>query len=139
MSSSVVKFKPKKNQQINFQRVKIQFYEQTQTHIYTLTPFIPMYTHTHTHSHIEIQSRGHLVADVDPLGITTSAPREIGGTKRRANENVTRKYFNFGKEINSTFLCTVSHTYTHTFTRIHIQKQTNKKTIKPNIFQFFFI
>lgn len=44
------------------------------------------------------QSRGHLVADLDPLGITTSAPQEIGGTKRRANENVTRKYFNFGKD-----------------------------------------
>lgn len=35
---------------------------------------------------------------MDPLGITTSAPKEIGGTKRRANENVTRKYFNFGKD-----------------------------------------
>nr|AHB50494.1 oxoglutarate dehydrogenase [Mayetiola destructor] len=34
------------------------------------------------------QSRGHLVADLDPLGITTSAPKEIGGTKRRANENI---------------------------------------------------
>lgn len=39
-----------------------------------------------------------MVADLDPLGITTSAPKEIGGTERRANENVTRKYFNFGKE-----------------------------------------
>lgn len=39
-----------------------------------------------------------MVADLDPLGITTSAPQEIGSTKRRANENVTRKYFNFGKD-----------------------------------------
>jgi len=44
------------------------------------------------------QSRGHLVADLDPLGITTSAMKEIGGTKRRANENVTRKYFSFGEK-----------------------------------------
>lgn len=42
-----------------------------------------------------------MVADLDPLGITTSAPQEIGGTKRRANENVTRKYFNFGKDYNN--------------------------------------
>lgn len=79
--------------------------KKTHTYIHTHTPFI------HTSKN---QSRGHLVADVDPLGITTSAPREIGGTKRRANENVTRKYFNFGKEINSTFLCTdTPHTHTY--------------------------
>lgn len=39
-----------------------------------------------------------MVADLDPLGITTSAEREIAGGKRRANEKVTRKYFSFGND-----------------------------------------
>lgn len=36
------------------------------------------------------------MADLDPLGITTAQVTELAGIKQRANENVTRKYFNFG-------------------------------------------
>ncbi|XP_037040337.1 2-oxoglutarate dehydrogenase, mitochondrial isoform X1 [Bradysia coprophila] len=44
------------------------------------------------------QSRGHLVADLDPLEITTAQVKEVAGIHRRANENVTRKYFNFDEK-----------------------------------------
>lgn len=36
------------------------------------------------------------MADLDPLEITTAQVKEVAGIHRRANENVTRKYFNFG-------------------------------------------
>lgn len=36
------------------------------------------------------------MADLDPLGITTAEIKAVAGIHRRANENVTRKYFNFG-------------------------------------------
>jgi 2-oxoglutarate dehydrogenase E1 component len=44
------------------------------------------------------QSRGHLMADLDPLGILHSEILKVdgpAGTKRRANEQVTRTYMNF--------------------------------------------
>lgn len=89
------------------------------THTYT-------YINKYTHTHIYIQSRGHLVADVDPLGITTSAPREIGGTKRRANENVTRSYFNFGKETN------IQHFYFQNKKKQTQNTHTQRKKKNPN-------
>lgn len=40
------------------------------------------------------------MADLDPLEITTAQVKEVAGIHRRANENVTRKYFNFGNFTN---------------------------------------
>lgn len=38
------------------------------------------------------QQRGHLVADLDPLGIIQHPVTEMAGIKRRANDLVTRDY-----------------------------------------------
>ncbi|KAG4079658.1 hypothetical protein HA402_010438 [Bradysia odoriphaga] len=52
--------------------------------------------HINVHSLIKsYQQRGHFAADLDPLGITTIAVREEHGVKRRADESVTKNYFNF--------------------------------------------
>lgn len=41
------------------------------------------------------QARGHLAADVDPLGITTANLPELG-MRAPSSELIMRKYFNFG-------------------------------------------
>lgn len=52
--------------------------------------------HINVHSLIKsYQQRGHLAADLDPLGITTISIKEDHGIKHRADEFVTKKYFNF--------------------------------------------
>lgn len=43
------------------------------------------------------QARGHLAADVDPLGITTAKLPELGMRAPRS-ELIMRKYFNFGTQ-----------------------------------------
>lgn len=43
------------------------------------------------------QQRGHLVADLDPLGIISYPVRTDLGVPMRANESVTRKYLKFQK------------------------------------------
>lgn len=53
-------------------------------------------SHINVHSLIKCyQQRGHLVADLDPLGITTTSVKEDHGIKRRADESVTKNYFDF--------------------------------------------
>lgn len=53
-------------------------------------------SHINVHSLIKsYQHRGHFVADVDPLGITTVPVKEDHGIKRRADESVTKNYFDF--------------------------------------------
>lgn len=53
-------------------------------------------SHINVHSLIKCyQQRGHLVADLDPLGITTISVKEDHGIKRRADESVTKNYFDF--------------------------------------------
>lgn len=42
------------------------------------------------------QSRGHLVADIDPLGILNADIQRDPDNNLRANEKVTRTYMNFG-------------------------------------------
>lgn len=52
--------------------------------------------HINVHSLIKsYQQRGHLAADLDPLGITTVSVKEDHGIKRRADESVTKNYFDF--------------------------------------------
>lgn len=43
------------------------------------------------------QARGHLAADVDPLGITTANLPELG-MRAPGSELIMRKYFNFGTQ-----------------------------------------
>lgn len=53
-------------------------------------------SHINVHALIKCyQQRGHLVADLDPLGITTISIKEDHGIKRRADESVTKNYFDF--------------------------------------------
>lgn len=53
-------------------------------------------SHINVHSLIKsYQHRGHFVADLDPLGITTVPVKEDHGIKRRADESVTKNYFDF--------------------------------------------
>lgn len=53
-------------------------------------------SHINVHSLIKsYQQRGHFVADLDPLGITTISVKEDHGIKRRADESVTKNYFDF--------------------------------------------
>lgn len=53
-------------------------------------------SHINVHSLIKsYQQRGHFAADLDPLGITTIDVIDEHGVKRRADESVTKNYFNF--------------------------------------------
>lgn len=53
-------------------------------------------SHINVHSLIKCyQQRGHLAADLDPLGITTVSIKDDHGIKRRADESVTKNYFDF--------------------------------------------
>lgn len=53
-------------------------------------------SHINVHSLIKsYQQRGHLVADLDPLGITSISVKDDHGVKRRADESVTKNYFDF--------------------------------------------
>lgn len=53
-------------------------------------------SHINVHSLIKsYQQRGHLVADLDPLGITSIPIKDDHGVKRRADESVTKNYFDF--------------------------------------------
>lgn len=58
--------------------------------------FATIQSHINVHALIKsYQQRGHLAADLDPLGITTSTVKEEHGIKRRADASVTKGYFNF--------------------------------------------
>lgn len=63
---------------------------------YQNVDFSTIKSHINVHSLIKCyQQSGHLVADLDPLGITTISVKEEHGIKRRADESVTKNYFDF--------------------------------------------